>query len=121
MTIVSVQIHTEHIADDDLQKMVWSIAYLTDGGMFLEFSRPSASVALITESSRDRPEQSYVNVTFQTADIARFRRELSKKLKGRRGPWGHLAKNSIIVCQGKYGWDDYLLLHHFKPNESLDT
>ena len=31
-----------------------------------------------------------------------------------------LAGAAIVVCQGEHGWDDYLLLHHFDPSESLD-
>lgn len=31
-----------------------------------------------------------------------------------------LQKSSIVVCQRQRGWDDYLLLHHFDPEESRD-
>lgn len=26
----------------------------------------------------------------------------------------------IVVCEGSLGWDDYLLLHHFDPQQALD-
>jgi hypothetical protein len=31
-----------------------------------------------------------------------------------------LRASSIATCEGKNGWDDYLLLHHFDPTESVD-
>ncbi len=31
-----------------------------------------------------------------------------------------MARATIITCQGKRGWDDYLLLHHFDLSEPLD-
>ena len=31
-----------------------------------------------------------------------------------------LAKATIVVCEGDDGWNDYLLLHHFDPDEPLD-
>jgi hypothetical protein len=31
-----------------------------------------------------------------------------------------LRRSSIAVCQGRIGWEDYLLLHHFDPDVSCD-
>ena len=31
-----------------------------------------------------------------------------------------VKENMIICCQGKEGWDDFLLLHHFDEAEKLD-
>ncbi|XZE36713.1 hypothetical protein SH501x_002297 [Pirellulaceae bacterium SH501] len=28
---------------------------------------------------------------------------------------------AIVTITGRNGWDDYLLLHHFDPSETLDT
>lgn len=34
---------------------------------------------------------------------------------------GQLNRSCCIAyCQGRRGWDDYLLLHHFDPTEPLD-
>jgi len=32
-----------------------------------------------------------------------------------------LANRIIATCTGQYGWDDYLLLHHFDKTEPLDS
>ena len=37
------------------------------------------------------------------------------------GALARISRGAIITCQGKRGWDDYLLLHHFDPAEELDT
>ena len=31
-----------------------------------------------------------------------------------------IRASSIAICEGNNGWDDYLLLHHFNPAESVD-
>ena len=31
-----------------------------------------------------------------------------------------LQSAAIVICTGKDGWNDYLLLHHFDPSEPLD-
>jgi len=32
-----------------------------------------------------------------------------------------IRKAAIIVCQGDFEWDDYLLLHHFDHDQPLDV
>ena len=32
-----------------------------------------------------------------------------------------LARAAIATCEGKHGWDDYLLLHHYDRTLVLDT
>ena len=55
----------------------------------------------------------YVNITFQTDDPKKLNKWALEQL-------GDLKKIAIIVCEGDFGWDDYLLLHHFDPEEKLD-
>lgn len=47
---------------------------------------------------------------------SRIRRLYDASEIGRR-----LALSTIVVCEGKHGWDDYLLLQHFDPAENLDS
>jgi hypothetical protein len=58
----------------------------------------------------------YVNVSFQTGDLLGLWTSLREELQGIPG----LAGAVIVVCEGEHGWDDYLLLHHFNPQEQLD-
>ena len=59
----------------------------------------------------------YVNVDFRTEDILSLWGSVQKVLKSTNG----MAKAAIVVCEGENGWDDYLLLHHFNPDETLDV
>jgi hypothetical protein len=58
----------------------------------------------------------YVNIGFESADLPGLWAAICDQL--RADP--ELARAAIVVCHGKHGWDDYLLLHHFDPAEPLD-
>ncbi len=62
----------------------------------------------------------FINATFSTpsrpAMWAALREELVKtELKP------SLLGCSIVVCTGEFEWDDYLLLHHYRESEQLDS
>lgn len=57
-----------------------------------------------------------INIDLRTANVA----ALWPRLRGEWQPGGSLAQCSIVCCEGDGGWDDYRLLHHFDPSESLD-
>ena len=62
----------------------------------------------------------YVNVTFPAASVAVGWTAVLSALDDPE--FGHAVRASCIVtCQGEHGWHDYLLLHHFDPDESLDS
>jgi hypothetical protein len=70
--------------------------------------------ARVTEGEDNGP---YINVDFKTPDLPglwKFLREVVHAVPG-------LARAVIIVCEGEQGWDDYLLLHHFDPDEMVDS
>ncbi len=58
----------------------------------------------------------YINVTWSTRDYTTLWETLQKKLEQNQ----QLSQCSIVCCEGKHGWDDYLLLHHFDPTQQLD-
>jgi len=71
------------------------------------------------EEGSDQAEH-YVNLYFDapsTADAWPVIRSILYE-DSRLGPF--LEKSSIATCQGQNGWDDYLLLHHFRPTVSRD-
>jgi hypothetical protein len=73
-----------------------------------------ASGAQVTELQNDG---STYNVDFRTPDLPvlwECVRDVVHAVPG-------LARAAIIVCEGEHGWDDYLLLHHFNPKETVDT
>lgn len=62
----------------------------------------------------------YLNLNFQTSDV----RKLWKRLKTQLYDGAQskaLQRSSMAMCEGKYGWDDYLLLYHYDPNVDRDV
>ena len=63
----------------------------------------------------------YITINCTTDDL----RELWNQIRSRFfecediGP--ALVKAAIVVCEGKHGWNDYLLLHQYDDTEELDT
>jgi len=58
----------------------------------------------------------YANVKFQSHNIYFLWPSICHRLMQIQG----FEMNTIVVCEGNSGWDDYLLLHHFDPNQKLD-
>ena len=59
----------------------------------------------------------FINVNIDTDDIAALWAFMSSTLTSNPS----LASATIVCCEGDNGWDDYLLLHHFDGNETLDA
>jgi hypothetical protein len=66
-------------------------------------------------------DRAWLNVSFRGRSHGEVWELLrARGLKHRRlGPL--LRRCSIVTCQGRHGWDDYLLLHHFDPAVALDA
>ncbi len=83
----------------------------------LEAFRQTIPTAQITDGNDDGH---YFNITFDVAsasDVLQFLHPIFHS-----PTLGRLARSSCIVtCQGKHGWDDYLLLHHFDRALIRDT
>ncbi len=63
-----------------------------------------------------RYENIMFNVESPEVALSRIRAVLDS------APVGGAARASCIVtCQGEDGWDDYLLLYHYDPAETLDA
>ena len=58
----------------------------------------------------------YINVDFKTADLCGLWHSIRKTMQAVPG----LASATIIACEGEHGWADYLLLHHYDPQEIVD-
>jgi hypothetical protein len=72
------------------------------------------------ETSQGDDKGPYMNFTFLVKDLPRFWLKVKKEVLGHPEIGAELALSSIIVCEGKGGWDEYLLLHHFDPKLELD-
>lgn len=71
----------------------------------------------IREGDDDGP---YVNYDFRARDLPRLWEILQGQVFWDQAIGPSLAKASIVTCQGKRGWDDYLLLHHYDRGLALD-
>jgi hypothetical protein len=69
------------------------------------------------EGEHDGP---YLNVCFDTDDLQELWRHLNEKLLQIKVAGQQLDFSSIVTCEGRNGWDDYLLLHHYDRTLTLD-
>ena len=84
----------------------------------LRAAAESAGFEFINEV-RGNDNGPYVNMNFAAVDYiagwSQLRRLFDDPDVGRQ-----LAAATIIVCEGRESWNDYLLLHHFDPGEKVD-
>jgi hypothetical protein len=105
MRALRVQIHPGRITGGDPKDMITRLRDTADG-VHLRFV------------GEDRGEGNglYINLKFSAPDHASgwlcLRDAYDKSAGGRQ-----LALSTIAICEGEHGWDDYLLLHHFDPDE----
>ena len=66
--------------------------------------------------TKGNDEGEYINYDFSSSNP----RESWKILKRIFNKDKKLIKSSIVCCEGRNGWDDYLLLSHYDANEKLD-
>jgi len=78
------------------------------------------SIGLNAEIEKPETDESYLNLDFNTSDPKNLWTEMKLKLLNdpKLGNW--MKKVSIIVCEGDFGWDDYLLLWSFGDLDELD-
>jgi hypothetical protein len=82
-----------------------------------------ATIQSLTSLSKDswfnggNDDGPYVNVFLRTDDLAKLWNQIQTVLLADV----EVAKCAIVTCEGRQGWDDYLLLHHFDGSQPLDT
>ncbi|MCK1637946.1 hypothetical protein IVA95_10120 [Bradyrhizobium sp. 157] len=65
-------------------------------------------------------EHAFINVMFETDYPKLFWKLLREKLDQADDFGLSMRATSIIICEGKSGWDDYLMLHHYDPGISRE-
>lgn len=88
-----------------------------EAGELLELVR---GIGRFPEVDKGNDDGVYINMNFFTEDAPSLWSELRQKVLGHSDLGAWIKKVSIVVCEGDYGWDDYLLLHHFDENEKVD-
>jgi hypothetical protein len=66
-------------------------------------------------------DHAYVNLMFETDHPKALWKLLHQQLYQASAFGGSLQISSIATCQGRRGWNDYLLLHHFDADVSCDN
>jgi hypothetical protein len=59
------------------------------------------------------PSQRYVNISVLAPSIRKLWGVIRRPIERSR----NLRLNTIVVCEGKHGWDDYELIYHMNPDE----
>jgi hypothetical protein len=62
----------------------------------------------------------YINLMFETDYPKLLWKLLYEQLYQARSFGQLIQASSIAMCEGRHGWDDYLLLHHFDPEQRCD-
>ncbi|MDR0717159.1 MAG: tetratricopeptide repeat protein, partial [Azoarcus sp.] len=62
----------------------------------------------------------YAEIRFDSFDIKRSWYRLKKQIL-KNTPLGNILRHgAVVICQGNYKWDDYLLFHHYHQEEMPD-
>jgi hypothetical protein len=100
MTAINVQIQPERSPAMDIPAAIAGLSSLD-------------ASARVTEGVDDGP---YINIDFTPADATVLWGDINSRLTAEP----ELARAAIVACEGRNGWDDYLLLHHYDRTLILD-
>lgn len=108
MTDFCIQIHPDRAPALDLQAVCACAA---------DFAAASPLVTRFAQV----PGEGYLNLMFATAAPAALWPALSSALFA-QAEWGQALRScAMAMCEGRAGWDDCLLLHHFDGAQALDS
>lgn len=66
-------------------------------------------------------DSSYVNLIVESNQPNTTWDRARRQMIQSRIPGGEFRNAMIVTATGEYGWDDYLLLHHYDNDEEIDT
>jgi hypothetical protein len=78
-----------------------------------------SNVAQFSVRRGRRPAQ-WINYHFTTRSVGPLWKRLHTKALHHRKHGLAPRKSTIVTCEGSRGWDNYLLLHHFRFGQPLD-
>ncbi|MFN0058036.1 MAG: hypothetical protein ACKVX7_06230 [Planctomycetota bacterium] len=108
MRALNIQIQPERMKGGDPEELVARLRDATDG----------VQLQFVAENRGDE-NGLYINLNFCTTNFVagwrRLRGAYDDSDVGRQ-----LESSTIATCEGSDGWNDYLLLHHFNPDEKTD-
>ena len=107
---INIQVHPHRASGLDVERLVASCETMARG---IKACRGFGS-------SQGEDEGAYINLTFATESVASSWPELRAALLESAEFGAALKRACICICTGAEGWDDYLLLHHFDPEQPLN-
>ena len=110
MNKLSVQIQSDLVTDVDAKHIIELLMQLAKDTSLVQDSH-------VTHGSDNGH---YINIVFQTPDAPRLWQAIQSTLCLTPENMPPISRSIIVVCEGKNGWNDYLLLHHFDKSEALD-
>ena len=70
--------------------------------------------------SNGNDDGDYLNFDFDTPHPAALWDQIQGAIYD-ASPFGQeVCQSSMAICTGRNGWEDYLLIHHWDPEEDLD-
>jgi hypothetical protein len=87
-----------------------------------EFQAIATDNPLVTgHRSRNGTEDGeYYNFDFDTSSPSELWIQIQSMIYD-ASEFGQSVRNSsMAICTGQHGWEDYLLIHHWDPDENLD-
>jgi|ERR1051325_5070590 hypothetical protein len=100
---MTIQVQPERAPGCDAESLVGTVT------RFLEKQEDVAHL----ETVRGFDRVQYINISLETEHPRKLWNALKRDVFKRRPMGPHLSRASIVVCQGRHGWEDYLTLHHF--------
>jgi len=62
----------------------------------------------------------YANVYLATAEPAALWQAIEHEFQLKTPKANPAAEGIVVLCEGEDGWNDYLMLYHFDPSQTLD-
>jgi|GEM_PF-1997126 len=112
MKIIAIQFHPNRVPELKMKQVVEffrSLAYK---------SKKIDDIRVVYGLSR---RKKYVDIYYKTKNLKDAWSEIKEKMLNQKEQGSSLRRGLIIVCEGTYSWDDYLLLYHFDKKQKLDS
>jgi len=112
---LSIQLHLPP-ADDRVQRLLLHILNAELPSSQGLHNRGHYRPILVSFDHGKEDDVPYTNMNFDIEDVVLLWSFVKPQLDVEK-----LLSVSIVVCEGSDGWDDYLLLHSFDPDEKKDV
>lgn len=95
---------------------------LDAGNLLSQFEGLSDEMGWVRKRSVEHgfDKQPYVHLLFETDHPKLFWEMLREKIDQPDAYGPSMRAASFVICEGKAGWNDYVMLHHYDPDISCE-